>query len=138
MKRMQRRLLAAVVGLVGVAVLAGTGSAGASTKTFVGCGSKVSTNVTLASDLTCVETDGLQVNADGITINLNGHTLTDGDGGGDRRTGIDVGGHSNVTIRNGTIANFGFGIVTDEDPNLSVQNMTILLDGENECDYSQV
>src|SRR6185369_3173398 len=71
------------------------------------CGQTITSNTTLTADQSCDAT-GLVVGADGVTIDLNGFTLS-----GDRNPGhfgIDVNGHSRVTIRNGIIRHFDAGI----------------------------
>src|SRR5688572_5084922 len=73
------------------------------------CGQTITASVTLTADQSCTG-DGLVVVGEKITIDLGGFTLS-GDGDDDD-DGIDVSGAGQVVIRNGTIRNFGFGIVT--------------------------
>jgi parallel beta-helix repeat protein len=76
----------------------------------------VSANFVLANDLTCT-TDAFVINADNITLDLGGRTIT-GPGMGPQTwpqpqldtVGVRTGGHTNVTIRNGTISQFSTGI----------------------------
>jgi parallel beta helix pectate lyase-like protein len=85
------------------------------TQTY-GCGETVTTSFKLTGDLDCPQVAGFVVGADGIDINLAGHSMFGGiaEGGGGP-TGIDnTGGHDDVTIRNGAVAGFGFGIVTTD------------------------
>jgi hypothetical protein len=77
------------------------------------CGQTITESVTLAADQTSAE-DGLVVGADGITIDLGGHTIAGDMGTGD--VGIDLNGHSDVTIRNGTVRNFEDGIAYNGTP----------------------
>ncbi len=80
------------------------------------CGQRVTANFVLASDMTCT-TDGFVINADNVTLDLGGHTIT-GPGMGPQTwpapqldtVGVRTGGHTNVTIRNGTISQFSTGI----------------------------
>jgi hypothetical protein len=72
----------------------------------VTCGSVVTRDVRLTTDLDCAG-PGLVIGADGVRIDLGGHTLT-GPGEG---SGIDNNGRfDGVTIRNGTIRGFLHGI----------------------------
>ena len=80
------------------------------------CGQRVSADFILANDMTCT-TDAFVINADNITLDLGGHTIT-GPGMGPQTwplpqldsVGVRTGGHTNVTIRNGTISQFSTGI----------------------------
>ncbi len=66
--------------------------------------------------MTCT-TDAFVINADNVTLDLGGHTIT-GPGMGPQTwplpqldtVGVRTGGHTNVTIRNGTISQFSTGI----------------------------
>lgn len=120
----------AALALAGAAVLMVVGSASGSSK-FVGCGSDVTSNLTLVADLNCSlgGTNGLEVDANGITINLNGHSII-GAGGADGYTGIDMNSRSDVTIKNGTITNFEIGIYTGGANRPTIQKMNIVLDGD--------
>src|SRR5262245_4072158 len=112
MRRLTRLAPVAALGLAAVAILLGAGSAGAGTKAFVGCGSVLTSSYKLLADMSCYETTGLEVGANGITIDLNGHTIKDAAGGDAGDYGIDVNGHSKVTIKGGKIENFATGIYT--------------------------
>jgi parallel beta-helix repeat protein len=85
------------------------------------CGSVITKDVTLRSDLQC-DKDGLIVGADGITINLNGHTITHNDGK-NSNSAVDptkiFGGNTGILVPNsnhiavsgpGEISNFDTGI----------------------------
>ena len=77
------------------------------------CGMLVSTSIKLGADLFCANADGLIVDADDVTIDLNGHRLES-----DRQAdqyGIFVGPHKNVTIKNGVVRRFDFGIYANAD-----------------------
>jgi hypothetical protein len=81
----------------------------------VGCGETVTTDVTLTGDLDCPQAAGFIVGADGVDVNLAGHGMFGGiaSGGGGPR-GIDnSGGYDDLTVRNGSLAGFGFAIVVD-------------------------
>ncbi|GAB7189327.1 hypothetical protein NUM3379_00330 [Kineococcus sp. NUM-3379] len=87
--------------------------AGAPRADFLRCGDVLLRSVRLAADLTCPAGRGIVVAADGVDVNLNGHTLT-GPGAGEAGTpaphvGLDVRGRG-VTVRNGTVAAWGYGV----------------------------
>jgi parallel beta-helix repeat protein len=68
----------------------------------------------LQDNLTANGTDGIDVEASNVSINLAGYTLTQGQTG---RTGTGIWvtpNHTNVSIQNGTITGFGFGVTFDE------------------------
>jgi len=80
------------------------------------CGQRITTDFVLANDMTCT-TDAFVINADNVTLDLGGHTIT-GPGMGPQTwplpqldsVGVRTGGHTNVTIRNGTISQFSTGV----------------------------
>jgi parallel beta-helix repeat protein len=73
----------------------------------VACGDTITESLRVANSLFECPSDGLVVGAPGITIDLGGHRI-DGTGTGD---GVDnSAGHANVTIRNGTLSGFGYGV----------------------------
>ena len=79
----------------------------------VDCGDTVTVDVRLTGDLDCPQIAGLIVGADGVEIDLAGHGMFGGitSGGGGPR-GIDnSGGYDDLTVRNGTVGGFGFGVV---------------------------
>ncbi len=72
----------------------------------VSCGATLTVDTTLDSDLTCTGT-ALIIGADGITLDLKDHTLK-GNGTG---IGVDnTGGKDNVTIKQGVIDHFAYGV----------------------------
>jgi large repetitive protein len=86
----------------------------------VTCGDVITQDTTLDSDLVDCPSDGIVIGADGVTLDLGGH-LIDGDGvsGPPFASGVaniregpfPNRAHANVTIRGGTIREFGAGIV---------------------------
>jgi parallel beta-helix repeat protein len=82
----------------------------------VSCGDTITADTTLDSDLVNCPNNGIVIGAGGITLDLNGHVI-DGDGalidpcppGEDCDIGIDSGGHDDVTIKDGTVTQFGLG-----------------------------
>lgn len=91
------------------------------------CGTTVTTDLVLASDMTCAQT-ALVVGADGVTIDLNGHAIRAA-GAEPNSVGVDsgdVGGlpaHS-FTIQNGIIAGFEIGVDV-HDANFGLQHVSI-------------
>jgi parallel beta-helix repeat protein len=74
------------------------------------CGTVVTTDVTLTSDLGPCTGDALIAGADDITIDLGGYTIS-GTGSG---AGVRVAQHSGVTVTKGTIQGFHTGVQLDE------------------------
>jgi parallel beta-helix repeat protein len=80
------------------------------------CGQRVTADFVLANDMTCAG-DAFVINADNVTLDLGGRTIT-GPGMGPQTwprpqldtVGVRTGGHTGVTIRNGTISQFSTGI----------------------------
>jgi parallel beta-helix repeat protein len=80
------------------------------------CNTQITGDFVLANDLTCTG-DAFVIHVDNIVLDLNGHTLT-GPGMGPQTwpnpqldsVGVRVGGHTNVTVRNGKISDFSTGI----------------------------
>jgi len=88
------------------------------------CGMHVSTSVVLGADPSlCVASNGILVDADGITIDLNGHTLHGDRSGG--TTGILVGSHANVTIKNGVVRGFEIGVAASLGHDVKLQNVEL-------------
>jgi hypothetical protein len=86
------------------------------------CGMHVTTSITLGADTPPCSTDALIVDADGVTIDLNGHTVL-GDIVTPGTTGIVVGDHDKVTIKNGVVRGFGIGIASSFGQGLKIQNI---------------
>jgi len=104
-------LLAALAVAVSIAV-SPEGQAGGGVTPISICDQIVTTNAYLVSSLDCEpNTPGVIIGADGITVDLKGFTIR-----GDRsslRYGIDnSGAHDGVTIKNGVLRNFDYGVVT--------------------------
>jgi hypothetical protein len=85
------------------------------TQTY-GCGDTATTSFKLTGDINCLQEPGFVVGASGIDINLAGHQMYGGiTVGGGGPTAIDnSGGYDDVTVRNGTINNFGFAVATKD------------------------
>ena len=87
----------------------------------VGCGSLITTDATLDSDIGPCVGDGLIVAADDITLDLGGHTVS-GTGTG---AGVRVARHTGVEVTNGTIDGFHTGLVLDEADGNHVWSLTL-------------
>lgn len=98
------------------------GHARSSAAQAVSCGAVVTTSVTLTSDLDCPLSGAISAGANNIVINLNGHLLQ----GNDNGNGVGVSGFSGVTIENGTVETFNFGVGATNAPNLHIIGMRII------------
>jgi hypothetical protein len=101
-------LLAVLAALVSAAA-ASAGQARARTPISV-CGQVVRQSAYLTRDLYCRGLPGVVVGASGITIDLRGFTLR-GDGSPGRYGVDDLRGYDAVTIENGTLRDFDYGLV---------------------------
>jgi parallel beta-helix repeat protein len=99
----RRRLLA--IALLAAALLATAVPAARADQ--VACGEVLHASTTISNGLVGCAGDGLVIGAGGITVDLGGHTVS-GTGLG---VGIRNGGHDGVTIRNGAVVNFDYGVV---------------------------
>jgi hypothetical protein len=117
-----RRFLALVLPAAAAALLL-VGSAAAKSSALT-CGTVVTSNTTLASDLNCsgYSGDALGVGADNVTVNLNGHTITS-DGS---HAGVASGGYDGVTVQNGKITNAADAVDIEGSSNSSVKNLKIM------------
>jgi hypothetical protein len=114
--------------LLAAAVAAAALAAPAVASANPACGSTVTHNVTLHSDMTCLSSDGLDVGKSGVTINLNGHTIT----GTSSYDGINNYHHNNVTVENGTVRDFDYGVLYEYTAGsriLHVKALNIAYDG---------
>ena len=107
-----------MIGALAVAGLIAFG-AGRRPPNHVSCGDTITADTTLDSDLVNCENNGIVIGADDITLDLNGHRI-DGDGteapGCDPKTELcDIGivneGHDGVTVRDGSVREFGIGVL---------------------------
>ena len=94
------------------------------------CGQRITADFLLANDMTCT-TDAFVINADNVTLDLGGRTIT-GPGMGPQTwplpqldsVGVRTGGHTNVTIRNGTISQFSTGIYFVDEVKSRIEDVT--------------
>ena len=105
---------------VGVLTLAEADAAGANPR----CGSTLTHSVKLTANMICRISDGLDVGRSGITVNLNGHTIR-APGGLSSHNGIYNDGYRRVTIENGTIQNFEYGIYEQATHGSKILNATV-------------
>lgn len=87
----------------------------------VDCGETLLADTVLDRDLTCPG-DGLIVGGHGITIDLGGHTIT---GPGYAGAGVGGVGFQGVTIRNGKLTGFGYGVSFESMRESIVTGLTI-------------
>lgn len=88
------------------------------------CGQEITEDTTLDSDLVCAGGPALVVAADNVTLDLGGYTVSasaDTVGSG---PGIVLQGVTGVTVRKGTVQNFGAAVVIAGGGNNVVQNLT--------------
>ena len=103
--------------VLAVGALAAPPASAALTPTIVQCGVPIVSSIRAMNNLDCPNS-GIVVGADGITIDLAGHRIE-----GDQSVGgygVDnSGGFNEVTVKNGTIDHFEFGVVlTNTDRNI--------------------
>jgi large repetitive protein len=127
---------AAAAAAIAVAALAVAGllapAADAQPSATVTCGQTLTSSIRLANDLSACTGDGLVAGADGITIDLNGHTLSGSastecsdPSGQDVHFGVAVTGHDHVTVANGTIRGFDFGLRADGARGAHLHDLTL-------------
>ncbi|HEY3217839.1 MAG TPA: NosD domain-containing protein [Candidatus Limnocylindria bacterium] len=94
------------------------------------CNTQITGDFVLANDLKCGG-DAFVIHVDNVVLDLGGHTLT-GPGMGPQTwpnpqldsVGVRVGGHTNVTVRNGTIDGFSTGIYFVDMVRSSIEDVT--------------
>ena len=96
----------AAVALAAIAATMATMAAFAPPAQALDCGRTITRDTTLQSDILECPGDGLTIGANGVDLNLNGFTI-DGTGLG---AGVRNDGFDNVTIKNGTISSFDYGV----------------------------
>jgi len=126
-----RILTMAVVSVLGTVLLAASLSLGqgfgAPQDTSGLCGTTVTTDLRLTSDLSCPG-NGLVIGANGVSIWLNGHTIS-GTGPARPFVGIAVNGWTNVTVRDGTITLFRTGISIVNSNHVKVMDVAVVGNG---------
>src|SRR5262249_3191163 len=112
-----------LVALAALVLVAATPEGQAKSGTpITACGQVVMTNGFLTRSLDCPGTDGVVVGATGITIDLKGFTLR----GFGTNYGIDDGGgYDGVTIENGVVQQFLFGVVASSADKVEISNLVV-------------
>jgi parallel beta-helix repeat protein len=118
LKHRRRTLIVAALGAVLAAALVVAPSQATPGAASVSCGTTITVSTKLDRDLVNCPNNGLVIGADNVTLDLNGHVI-DSDGTEFSSCGVDepcdigiVGfGHSGVTIKGGTIREFGVGVL---------------------------
>ena len=109
---------AIVIGVAAAGVMAlGAQTTAAAAVQQLSCGDTITTDTTLHKDLINCPTNGIVIGADNVTLDLNGHTI-DGDGtihhvgGGGflEDVGVSVFLHDGITVKDGSIRQFGEGL----------------------------
>jgi hypothetical protein len=116
-------MVAAMVALVVVlVVVVAPEASGKGGTPITSCGQVVQTNAFLTQDLHCGGTDGVVVGADGITIDLKGFALIGGNGG----FGVSDDGYDRVTVTNGIVRNFVWGVYAfNQSDKLSLPSLVV-------------
>lgn len=122
MKLFQRALISlSAAALSATTLVAGAGPAAAA---HVACGATITVSTTFDGSVGPCPT-GLVVGADNITIDLAGSTLSGTPAQGEG-PGIDIGSHTGVTVRNGTVTSFDTGVAIQGGANNTVTGMTLI------------
>lgn len=84
------------------------------------CGDTIFMDTVLENDLNCRPgVDGLIIGASDITLNLGGHTIS----GNSRHSGIVIWGQNDISVFNGAIAGFQYGILGGMTKDLTLENV---------------
>ena len=121
MLRIRIRKVAVFAGLLPLLLVVGPvapASAG-----HVTCGTVITANTVLDSDVGPCPAGGLRVTASNITLDLNGHRVFGGPAPGDG-TGILLFRVSGVTVRNGMVTNFDMGVAIEGGSGNTVTGIT--------------
>jgi parallel beta-helix repeat protein len=106
----------------------------------VSCGETITSDTTLANDLTDCPQDGIVIGADDITLDLNGHTI-DGTFApeecppgppppGCESNGVLSEGHEGVTVEGGSIQEFGSGVWLAEGAGHRLRQLSVSDNGD--------
>lgn len=111
--RLRRIVPLAVAAVVVSTVAASQGQAGGGVA-IASCGTTVTTNAYLINDILDCPDHGVTIGADGITIDLKGFTIGGTQAG--LRYGINnTGGHDGLTVKNGVVTKFDYGVAASGD-----------------------
>ena len=111
------RRIALAIGLLAFPLASAAGGGVSAQTAPLSCGDTVTVDTTLDRDLSNCPNNGIVIGADGITLDLGGHTIS-GDGKPVRRcprrqpcdSGVFNDRHDGVTVRNGSVSGFAFGV----------------------------
>jgi parallel beta-helix repeat protein len=106
-----------------MALLSVVGPVSPASGNHVGCGSVITTNTVLDTDVGPCPAGGLRVTASNITVDLNGHRVFGGPEPGDG-TGILLFRVTGVTVRNGLVSNFDMGVAIEGGARNTVTGVT--------------
>jgi len=87
------------------------------------CGDTITSDTRLVADLVNCPDGGLIIGSDGVTLDLNGHRI-DGRSSG-HAIGIDVRGHSDVTIHGGSVHRFSEDVFALNAGDITVRDVTV-------------
>jgi hypothetical protein len=120
--------VAAIIAVAGLSLVA----PGAAYAAQPHCGDVIKKDVKLTHDLNCTgsSTDGLMIGKNGVDIDLNGHRII---GPESSYYGInDSNGYDGLTVRNGTIRGFSYGVYAYNASKVSLSDLQINLKGTND------
>jgi nitrous oxidase accessory protein NosD len=103
-----------------LAISASLATVAPASATHVQCGDVVTQNTTLDSDLVNCPGDGIVIGTSGVTVDLAGHTV-DGAGSG---VGLSGSGVDGVTVRDGTVQQFQFGVRVEDSQGVRMDAVT--------------
>jgi parallel beta-helix repeat protein len=120
-----RRVRCVLLTLVGVPAFFAI-SAGQALADHVHCGDVITQDTRLDSDLVDCPGSGIVIGADGVTLDLGGHVV-DGTrvGLGDDSGINNAAGHDGVTIKNGTVQEFQFGVLVEDAVGVTVSRLVV-------------
>ena len=126
--RASRWLIATTIAAAFVVALALAGTASAA----LSCDATIKKDIKLKKNLNCSgsASDGLNIGKNGVTIDLNGHQLI-GDGGGGYFGVDDSFGFDRLTVKDGTLRNWGYAIYMGNTSQVRLSNLKIKLGGSN-------
>lgn len=125
--RFRKMVVAASAGALAMASMVVLGEpAGAN---HVSCGAVVTQSITLDSNLTNCQGDGLRIQASNIVVDLAGHTISGRSSTNttlDEFVGIRLMNVTGVTVRNGTVTNFDAGVVLGRGSGNTISRIRVL------------
>ncbi len=122
------------VGLLAAVSLFSSGMVASPAAAAPGCGSVITMDTVLTSDVGPCNSDGLRIGASNVTLDLNGHTISGVPGLTGEGVGVVVRGKRGVVVKNGTIRDFDTGVLLRRSKmklttNTKVVNLAVLSNG---------